>query len=47
MLWPRSIGEFLAETVSALLAIFGHSAERELSAKNDHFGQKLTVSAKI
>ena len=43
----RNFGEFSAETVSALLAIFGHLAERVFLAENDHFGRKLTVSAKI
>ena len=33
----RNFGEITAETVSALLPVFGHSAERVFSAENDNF----------
>ena len=42
----RNFGEITAETFSALLSGFGHSAEREFSAENGYFGRKLPVSAK-
>ena len=40
-------GEFSAETVSALLAGFGHSAIMEFSAEYCSFGRNFTVSAII
>ena len=41
----RNFGQFSAETVSALLAGFGHSAVIKFSAENSCFGRKWTVSA--
>ena len=54
--WPKQFsavitavifGEITAETVSALLASFGHTAEIEFSAETAVFGRKKLVSAKI
>ena len=41
------VGQITAETVSALLDGFGHTAEMELSAETAIFGRKKLVSAKI
>ena len=43
----RNFGEITAETFSALLSGFGHSAEREFSAENGYFGRKLPVFAEF
>ena len=41
----ESFGQFSAETLSSLLAIFGHSAERIFSVEMCIFGRKLELTA--
>ena len=46
--WPKQFSAKIpADTVSALLASFGHTAEIEFSAETANFGRKKLVSAKI